>query len=171
MARSRVWGGKRETREGKEGLACFATNPNRIASVVQARNYCQLQLLPLTRFECFRTATNCGKFALKSASHCCDNEHDKRELNIFLISEFGGSCQLREGVTDRSCWFVCFFFLLHTTDRTQRASRVCKMPLFFQWMSSILSSARASRLLLTTAPLFAKMSALVRWTWYRTCTQ
>ena len=29
-----------------------------IASVVQARNYCQLQLLPLTRFECFRTAAN-----------------------------------------------------------------------------------------------------------------
>ena len=114
---------------GKKDSRVLPQTP--IASVVQACNYCQLQLLPLSRFEYFRTATNCSKFALKSASHCCDNEHDKRELNIFLISEFGGSRRLRAGITDRSFWFV-FVFLLHTTDRTQRTSRVGKMHLLFQ---------------------------------------
>lgn len=80
-----------------------------IASLVRALSCCQLQLLPPSRFECFRTATNCSRYALKLASHCCDND-DKRELNIFLILEFGGSRWLRAGVTDRSCWFVCLFF-------------------------------------------------------------
>ena len=133
----RVWG---KTREGKKGLACFATNPNSLCCA-------GTQLLSTATFTTltFRmlSSTNCSKFAHKSASPCCDNEHDKRELNIFLISEFGGSRRLRAGITDRSFWFV-FVILLHTTDRTQRASIVYKMHFLFQWMSSMLSASKAS---------------------------